>query len=240
LAALQLRFQNRAFYVFFDRYQLIQGEMDTRWLDEIPCRLVLTRNCRNTDPIAKLAYRAAGLAVGPTLGLAGPRPVLHVAAHSAEALKTVTSLVEIACIEHKVAPHEIAILTLETLDDRSAWRLTKIAGNPVMDQPELGHVTISTVRRFKGLEASLVIVVDVDFSRGAQDEWRRRLYVACSRARHAVHIITTTEETQIRDAVRAFAGTEKTRASWRALARQLAVRFAEGGGLDPFNEPRTG
>jgi ATP-dependent exoDNAse (exonuclease V) beta subunit len=82
--------------------------------------------------------------------------------------------------------------------------------------------------------------VDVDFRRAVDDEWRRRLYVACSRARHAVHIVTSTKETELTDALRAFAGTEKTRASWRALSRQLGVRLVEGGNLDPFNEPRVG
>jgi len=77
LEYLQYRFRNGSFYVFYDRYQVIQGEMDTRWLEQIPCRLVLSRNCRNTDPIARVAYRAGGLPVAPSLGLAGPRPVLH-------------------------------------------------------------------------------------------------------------------------------------------------------------------
>jgi hypothetical protein len=240
LEALQLRFQSSAFYVFYDRYQVIQGEMDTRWLDQIPCRLVLTRNCRNTDPIARVAYRAGRLPVAPTLGLTGPRPVLHAVTDSAEAVKVVSALVDTACTKHKVPPHEIAILTLETLDEGSPWRLAKIGGQRTNDQPQAHYITVTTVRRFKGLEASLIIVVDVDLKRAVTDEWRRRLYVACSRARHAVHIVTTTKEADLGDALRAFAGTEKTRASWRALSRQLDVRLAEGGSLDPFNEPRVG
>lgn len=240
LEFLQYRFRDGAFYVFYDRYQVIQGEMDTRWLDQIPCRLVLTRNCRNTDPIARVAYRAGGLPVAPTLGLTGPRPVLHAATNSAEALKVVSALVETAYAKHQVPSHEIAIVTLETLDEGSPWRLARLGGQRTADQPQADCVTIATVRRFKGLEATLVLVVDVDLKRATDDEWRRRLYVACSRARHAVHIITTTKEADLGDALRAFAGTEKTRASWRALSRQLGVRLAEGGNLDPFNEPRVG
>jgi UvrD-like helicase C-terminal domain/AAA domain len=240
LEFLRYRFRDGAFYVFYDRYQIIQGEMYTHWLDQIPCRLVLTRNCRNTDQIARVAYRAGGLSVAPTLGVTGPRPVLHPATGSAEAVKVVAALVDAACAKHKVTPHEIAILTLETLDEGSPWRLAKIGGQRTADQPQASCVTVTTVRRFKGLEATLVLVVDVDFRCAVDDAWRRRLYVACSRARHAVHIVTTTKEIDLADALRAFAGTEKTRASWRALSRQLGVRLAEGGNLDPFNEPRVG
>jgi hypothetical protein len=117
--------------------------------------------------------------------------------------------------------------------------VARIGGRPAADRPQPGHVTVATVRRFKGLEAALVIVVDVDFARAAEVDWRRRLYVACSRARHAVHIITTTPESALGDAVCALAGTTKARPTWRALARNLGVRLA-GGNDDPFDEPKAG
>ena len=60
LEFLQARFRDRAFYAFYDPHQNIQGEPDTAWLDQIPCRLNLSRNCRNTLEVARSAYRAAG------------------------------------------------------------------------------------------------------------------------------------------------------------------------------------
>jgi len=239
LEFLRLRFHDGAFYVFYDRYQAIQGEKDTRWLSEIPCRLVLTRNCRNTDPIARSAYRAAGLPISPTLGLKGPTPVLCPVADTRAAVARANSLVEAACIQNKMPPHEIAVISLETLDEGSPWLLDRIGGKRVAEKPEANHVTVTTVRKFKGLEAALVIVVGADFTRATSDEWRRLLYVACSRARHAVHIITTTKESALGDAVCALAGTEKVRPSYRALARQLGACI--GGPNDaPFNEPGNG
>lgn len=235
LEFLRYRFRDRAFYVFYDRYQSVQREKDTRWLDEIPCRLVLTRNCRNTDPIARVAYRAGGLSIAPTLGLDGPQPVLHQAADDGESVKIAAGLVEAACTDHKIPPHEVAILTLETLEEGSAWRLDRLGGRRTTERPQADHVTLTTVRRFKGLEAALVVIVDVDFARATEDEWRRRLYVACSRGRQAVHIVTTTKESALGDAVRALAGTQKVRPTWRALSRHLGVRLG-GGCVDPFNE----
>ena len=235
LEYLRYRFRDGAFYVFYDRYQAVQGEKDTRWLDELPCRLVLTRNCRNTEPIAKLAYRAGGLNISPMSGLDGPQPVLHQAVDTTESVRIAATLIDAACINHKTPPHEVAILTLGTLDDESPWRLVRLGGQRTSDRPQANHVTVTTVRRFKGLEAALVVVVDVDLARAVEEEWRRLLYVACSRARQSVHIVTNTRESDLSDALRAFAGTEKVRASWRSLSRHLGVRLG-GGKYDPFNE----
>lgn len=88
-------------------------------------------------------------------------------------------------------------------------------------------MTVTTVRRFKGLEAALAVVVDVDLARAVSDEWRRRLYVACSRARHAVHIVTTTRESDLGQASLAFAATAKARPSWRSLSRHLGSVWQE-------------
>lgn len=234
LEFLRYRFNQGAFYVFYDRYQTIQGEQDIRWLEAIPCRLVLTRNCRNTDPIAKAAYRAAGLTISPTLGLDGPQPVLHCVDNTADSVRTVDEIVAAACGRHKIPSHDIAVLTMETLFDRSPWLSERIGGKRTTEKPSPHRVTINTVRRFKGLEAVLVIVVDVDFSNAVDENWRRRLYVACSRARHSVHIVTTTKESELKEPIRVLSGTQKSRPSWRSLCRHLGLR--QGGATsDPFN-----
>ena len=85
----------------------------------------------------------------------------------------------------------------------------------------------------------MVVIVDVDLTRAVNEEWRRRLYVACSRARQALHMITTTRESDLGDALRALSGSEKVRVNWRALSRHLGVRLG-GPNIDPFNEPETG
>lgn len=239
LEFLQARFRDRAFYAFYDPHQNIQGELDTAWLDSIPCRLNLSRNCRNTLEIARSAYRAAGLETSPNLGATGPKPVIHRVDSTQDAVKLVNKLVANARTGHGIPPNEIAVLTLESLDDSPHWSQAKLGGKPTAVRPERGHVTLSTVRRFKGLEATVVIIVDVDFSRAVHDEWRRRLYVACSRARQFVHVIARTKETELAEPVRVFAGSDKVRPSWSTLARHLGARIAGGDEDDPFVEPRA-
>jgi superfamily I DNA/RNA helicase len=140
----------------------------------------------------------------------------------------------------KSAPHDLAVLTLETQPADSPLLKIRVAGASVSADPAVGHVTLTTVRRFKGLEASLVIVPDADFRRAEDMEWRRRLYVACSRARQAVHIITTVHEADLGPVVRTFADTDKARPTWRWLARHLGVHLGEGVADDPFHEQRSG
>jgi hypothetical protein len=235
LEYLGLRFRDGVFYVFYDRHQLVQGD-DIGWLETIPCRLVLSRNCRNTDPIARVAYRAAGLSISPTLGLVGPKPVLHVAASEDEAIALTQSLLDAACLKFKSDPHDLAVLTLETPNQNSKLTKMRVAGLPVSPDPVDGRVTVTTSRRFKGLEASLVIVPDADFTQAEDADWRRRLYVACSRARHALHLITTVKEADLGPAIRAFADTDKARTNWRGLARHLGVTLGNGVNDDPFHE----
>ena len=200
----------------------------------------MSRNCRNTDEIARVAYRAAGLSIAPTLGVSGPRPVLHVVKTAGEALSLTQALLEIACVTMKSAPHDLAALTMETQPADSPLLKMRVAGALISPDPAPGHVTLTTVRRFKGLEASLVIVPDADFRRAEDMDWRRRLYVACSRARQAVHIITTVQEADLGPVVRAFADTDKARPTWRGLARHLGVHLGEGVANDPFHEQRSG
>ena len=207
---------------------------DLPWLETVPCRLILSRNCRNTDPIARVAYRAAGLLISPNLGVSGPRPILHVVDFPAAAAALTRALIEAACTKMKAAPHDLAVLTLETHPPQSALSMMRIAGVETTADPTPGRVTVTTARRFKGLEASLVIVPDADFRQAGDGDWRRRLYVACSRGRQALHLITTVRETDLGPVVRAFADTEKARPSWRGLARHLGVRLGQGVTDDPF------
>lgn len=235
LEALSSRFRDGTFYVFYDRNQLVQSG-DLRWLEAVDCRLVLTRNCRNTDQIANLAYRAGNLGMAATLGVNGPQPALHIVGSAQEAASRTASLLEEARQKLKLAPHELAILTLDTLSGDSPLANLKIKGLTVASDPADNAVTMTTARRFKGLEASVIIVPDVDLSKASDPDWRRRLYVACSRGRHAVHLITASSEADMKHAARAFAGSDKAGQNWRALARELGVKLAQGENNDTFQE----
>ena len=227
-------FREMTFYVFYDRNQLVQ-EGDLAWLEAVPCRLILSRNCRNTNEVARVAYRAGGLTVSPTLGVSGPRPVLHTVQTDASAAQLTSKLLAAARKKTRAAPCDLAVLTMNPLSATNPLRGIRLPGLQFASRPAVGRVTMTTVRRFKGLEARLVIVPDVDFRRANDSGWRRRLYVACSRARQAVHLITTVPEKEIGAAVQAFAGTDRARPKWRTIARLLGATLGNGGRDDPFH-----
>lgn len=235
LESLALKFRDGTFYVFYDRNQLIQfGNLG--WLETMDCRLVLTRNCRNTDEIAKVAYRAGNLTAAPTLGVSGPKPALHVVGSAQEAANLTARLLELVREKFRCAPHELAVLTLDTPAEDSALARLKVKGLPFASDPADNSVTMTTARRFKGLEASIVIIPDVDLSRADDADWRRRLYVACSRARQEVHMITASPEADMKLSVRAIAANDKLAKTWRNLARELGARLIQGENDDPFQE----
>lgn len=228
------RFRDTTFYVFYDRNQYVQGG-NREWLDALPCRLVLTRNCRNTNEVARVAYRAAGIRVPRTLGVNGPKPMLHTVETETLSALTTKSLLEAAREKTKTAPHDLAVLTLDALPDDSPFRTMRPKGLRTSPNPRDGYVTVTTARRFKGLEATFVVIPDVDFSQATDADWRRRLYVACSRARQVVHLITTSTQQNIGPAVKVFSGTDKARTNWPTLVRYLGAQLNHGGTDDPFN-----
>lgn len=44
------------FLAFFDKNQVVQTENVPEWVEKSECRLLLTKNCRNTYEIALTAY----------------------------------------------------------------------------------------------------------------------------------------------------------------------------------------
>lgn len=209
---------------------------DLTWLDSIPCRLVLGRNCRNTDEIARVAYRAGRLNVSPTLGLSGPKPILHVVDTIEDAALLTEKLLVSAREEQKAQPHEIAVLTLAPPPDGSPLNSISPQGLKLSGDPSEGSVSVMTAWRFKGLEASIVIVPDIDFNQAEDTKWRNRLYVACSRARQQVHLIAISAGQNPASAATVFAESDKARRTWRALAKQLGAELSQGGKNDHIQE----
>ena len=221
---LNFRFQETTFYVFYDKNQLVL-DGDPSWLESMPCRLVLSVNCRNTYEIGRASYRVVGL-TDPSRRINGPLPVLHPAKSDAEAAELVQELLHAVCVEQHIPPHRVAVLTLiDTLGQNSPYRAIRLAGESLPRNPAEGRVTMTTARRFKGLEATFVIVPDVDFRLAEDEEWRRRLYVACSRAQQAVHLISTVAEDELGAAVQAFGGKARARPRWGDLTELLRLRL---------------
>lgn len=53
---------------------------------------------------------------------------------------------------------------------------------------EKGKIFHTTIRKFKGLEAKAIMIIDIDMDLIEDKGYKNLLYVACSRARHFLHL----------------------------------------------------
>ena len=84
--------------------------------------------------------------------------------------------------EEKLELQDIVILTVSTLEKSVLAGVTSLAGIPLAHQPAEGRVWFTTVRRYKGLEAKAVLLMDVHVSKLMKLTCQRLVYVGSSRA----------------------------------------------------------
>lgn len=155
-----------------------------------PSFFTLTKNWRNTDQIATFTSVATTFPLPELSGIAGPtvRTFSGGAEERAKALDaTVAALLRDGC-----RPEHIVLLTARAEQRASFADRTSIAGlKPVPFDPTLtaesGQIRFSSVYRFKGLEAKVIILADIDELSSV--EARREAYVGMSRANSALYVV---------------------------------------------------
>lgn len=171
-----------SFYIFYDKLQLVQSSRMPRYIEEADCKLTLYRNCRNTENIAitslaPITERTPRLIDNCVKGMPAK---LHF------------------CIDEQAVREKLNLL-LETLKGRGIKDIviltckteaTSILRGVVENGVYKNKYRFTTCRKFKGLEADAVILVDVD-SQTFEENNILIYYVGTSRARLWLDIITT-------------------------------------------------
>lgn len=95
---------------------------------------------------------------------------------------------------------DIAILSVHRTEANSLHEIEPLTGTSLSEKREPGNVWFTSIRKFKGLEAQAVLIVDLRYSELNNELTRRIFYVGCSRsnAYWAVAVYKDTEE--IKDA----------------------------------------
>ncbi|OVE75064.1 hypothetical protein BVX95_00395 [archaeon D22] len=190
--------KNMLLRVFYDSNQSIYrlpSDLATRLgADTVPLR----HNLRNTKSIAKVTdhlYR------GPMIETLGPegKPPEIIYLRSTEAVQQAATIVQSLIRDEKVNAREIAVLAPSEALVKSLRRcmselfiLSRPAGGANVDV-----VTVDTVRRFKGLESSVVIIV-ADYETAQNMEMS---YISVSRARSRLYILGEIKGTNLDKAV---------------------------------------
>lgn len=177
--------KNGTFYVFYDRLQTIQGKQIPKFIEEADCRLTLTRNCRNTENIAKSSLAPVSQRKIRLFELAIPGEITRIAFCDGED-QTVRAVDKALAEFGEDTPKNTVILTCETVG-------TSILSNQLQNGKYKGRIAFTTCRRFKGLEADNVILVDVNEKTFRSDDVML-YYVGTSRARTGLCIVTNLDD----------------------------------------------
>ncbi|HCS74061.1 MAG TPA: hypothetical protein DIW17_09315 [Clostridiales bacterium] len=179
---------NGCFYVFYDRNQYVMKNEMPKWVEEAECKLVLHRNCRNTVEISKTACSMIGMdgsVIEDTVH--GETPTAIYYKNTSELLDAARQFVNTA-IDADIKPDEIVFLTIETEKTSALADIGDINGIPISSVRKDGHILFTTVRKFKGLEAKAVMVIDISVRSLINPEKQRLVYIGCSRAKHLLKL----------------------------------------------------
>lgn len=193
--------QEGDFYIFFDKNQFVQGREFPNWLKISECRLVLNVNCRNTFSIADTSGKP--ISVEPKVknkGAKGDMPKFYICENKAAGLKKLSILID-QYRNNGYAYNQICILTVKTELTSFLHGIEKIGNHSIKTIRGNSNVLFTTTRKFKGLEADAVIIIDVDAETFDGEEGKRLFYVGASRAKHSLDIVFIGDKTELADTV---------------------------------------
>lgn len=182
--------QGGTFYVFYDRLQLIQAKEMPKFIGDLDCRLTLYRNCRNTENIAVTSLRPITERKPKIFdgAVKGAPAKLHFCESAQSERERIDAIIdELAADGYR----DIVLLTCKT-------ETTSILSGVAKDGKYRNKYLFTTCRKFKGLEADAVILLDVDKTTFEQDNVLL-FYVGTSRARIKLEIVAVLSDDDCKD-----------------------------------------
>ena len=212
-----MKTENGTFYVFYDRLQMIQSRKIPQFIEGADCRLTLYKNCRNTKRIAETSYKPLRLDKAPKLmdsALTGESPVICFCSE-----KDTEAMLNKA-ISQSIGDgmNNIQIISC-------AARNKSIVGDPYSEDvyyTKNRSVPFTTVRKFKGLEADHVIMVDVNKEVLTRDSML--FYVGSSRAKLQLTVIANMDGQDCTEVLSAYGSSVKRNDPKETLARLLGCK----------------
>lgn len=182
--------QGGTFYVFYDRLQLIQAREMPKFISDLVCRLTLYRNCRNTENIAVTSLRP--ITERKPRVFDGAVKGAPAKLHFCDSVQSEHERIDVIIDELAADGYrDIVILTCKT-------EATSVLSNSVKGGRYRNKYLFTTCRKFKGLEADVVVLVDVDKTTFEQDNVLL-FYVGTSRARIKLEITAVLSDDDCKD-----------------------------------------
>ena len=194
LKANVLEDENRkgSFYLFYDKNQMIQSRSVPKYIEDADCKLTLYRNCRNTENIALTSLRLLGSNKSPKLmpdAVLGDIPEIAFCSGKDETVSMLNAELD------KFLDAGYTDITILTCKTENSSILTESCKNGKYNYKR-GYINFTTCRKFKGLEADVIIVVDIDKNSFTDEQGEEMMYVGTSRARYKLSCIANMTEAE--------------------------------------------
>lgn len=210
--------EDGSFYVFYDKLQLIQARKMPQFLADADCKLTLYRNCRNTENIAKTSLRPVSERSPKLMEncIVGVPAKLHFCEDADSILGALDGTLD-ALLGDGI--ENIVILTCKKETESVLAAYIENGFYPAGKK----KIRFTTCRKFKGLEADAVILVDVDEDTFLGNDGQNVLlyYVGTSRARLRLDILTTLDNDACLRVLESLGKTDRVKRPQRDLARAL-------------------
>ena len=197
------------FFVFYDKNQLLTTQKVPQWIQDSECKLVLTKNCRNTYEIALTSYNIIDVEVSPKIAMIkGDKTSISFI--KGDPLMKLSKLIKYYTDDNNGYSYsDIVILSLKKEEDSILNGVYKLSGIPILREQSNSAVLFTTAIKFKGLESRVIIITDIDENSFSNEEKKRVLYVACSRATQRLSLFINADEDGIKRIADAIDGSKR-------------------------------
>lgn len=208
--------KTQSFYLFYDKHQLIQKQSIPSWLQDADCRLILSKNCRNTISIAKTSTSPIKIVTKKHLrAVEGIKPYIVTNNDTDILLDSLYRTILNLKSKEGIKPEQFIVLTVKT-EEKSILNNS----NVLRKLQNLG-IKFTTARKFKGLEADIVLIVDLDQDFFDSNQANNILYVASSRAKNLLYLYFNCNDDESNDIAQRIDDVPRTKDGAFAISRAL-------------------
>lgn len=187
------------FLTFYDKNQLLTTKEVPAWINKSECKLLLTKNCRNTYEIALTSYNVIDVALNQKIMMIRGEQTFLSFVKGSPYVKLTNLLTMLTGENYGYEYSDIVILSLKSEKNSILYNINKLGGIPLSREKNNSSVLFTTASKFKGLESRVVIIVDIDETYFNDEEKKRNFYVACSRATQRLALFVNGDEEKIKD-----------------------------------------
>lgn len=172
-------------YFFYDKYQLVQSKEIPSVIQNADCKMMLYRNCRNTEKIATTSYKVFTKDELSKRDLKGFEEGVNPKAINCSKDETYEKVEKMVTSLRAKGYNDIVILTAKEENTSSLYE--RASGESLF----FGgfKCLFTTCRKFKGLEAEAIIITDLDGDVLLNSDKRLLFYVGASRAKFDLNLV---------------------------------------------------